>query len=176
MVVAANIPEAHIIFHIVFFCTLISLLIQGTSIPFMARLLKVEKPEEKKKSIAVSGDVDMMEEAKSVSKEVLITSTMLRGSNLLMDMGLPPQTLAIMVRRPRRSSDGEVMFVPTGKTDLRAGDHLLVISNSKEDLENLSERMEEHAKTRNVTVPTVAQKCFDYIKKNNRFKKRKNKK
>ncbi len=163
--VAAKVQDGTIIFDIVFFCTLISLLIQGTSIPFMARLLKVEKPAEKKQNIAVSGDVDMMEEAKSVSIEILITPTMLQGSNLLMDMGLPPQTLAIMVRRPRRSADGEVLFVPTGKTELKVGDHLLVISNDTEVLDQLTTTMEEHAKQRNVTIPPLAQKGIDLAKK-----------
>lgn len=164
LVVSAEVPGGKIIFEIVFFCTLLSLLIQGTSIPFMSRLLNVEKPAEKRKNIAVVGDVDMFEETRSVSKEVQITDTMLNGSNLLMDMGLPPETLAIMVRRPRRSAEGEVMFVPTGKTELRVGDHLLVISNTKESLDNLAETMEEHARTRNVTIPPIAQKCFDYVK------------
>lgn len=165
LVVAADVEGGQIIFDIVFFCTLISLLIQGTSIPFMAKRMKVENTEHKHNNIAVHGDVDMMEEAKSASTEILITPSMLNGSNLLMDMGLPPQTLAIMVRRPRRTSEGEVMFVPTGKTDLRIGDHLLVISNDREVLNDLANIMEEHAKNNKVGLPPAAQKGIDLIKK-----------
>ncbi len=165
LVVAADVPGGKVIFDVVFFCTLLSLLIQGTSLPFMARLLKVEMPHEERHNISVKGNVDMMEEARSVSTEILITSTMLQGSNLLMDMGLPPQTLAIMVRRPRRSSDGEVMFVPTGKTDLRVGDRLLVISNDKDMLDNLAEAMEKHAQHRGGSLPPNAQKGIEMIKR-----------
>jgi len=164
LVVAAKVPNGNVIFDIVFFCTLISLLIQGTSIPFVARLLNVEMPPEVKHNISVKGDVDMMEEARSVSTEITITPSMIQGSNLLMDMGLPPQTLAIMVRRPRRSSEGEVMFVPTGKTELRVGDHLLVISNEKAMLDTLAETMENHAKMRTGSLPPVAQKGLDLVR------------
>ncbi len=39
----ANVPKAKIIFDLVFFVVIVSVLVQGSTIPFVARLLKVEK-------------------------------------------------------------------------------------------------------------------------------------
>ena len=143
--VAASVPRGEIIFNIVFFCTLISLLVQGTSLSAMARLLKVDLPPLKKHNIKINGEVDLMEEVKSVSVEILIIDEMLRAGNQLMDLGLPHETLAILVRRPRVNTAGEVLFVPTGRTELQVGDHLLVIGNDKTVLNNLKETLIEHA-------------------------------
>lgn len=143
--VAASVPRGEIIFNIVFFCTLISLLVQGTSLSAMARLLKVDLPPLKKHNIKINGEVDLMEEVKSVSVEILIIDEMLRAGNQLMDLGLPHETLAILVRRPRVNTAGEVLFVPTGRTELKVGDHLLVIGNDKTVLNNLKETLIEHA-------------------------------
>ena len=42
MPLAADVPEARTIFNIVFFCTLVSLLLQGTTLPIVARWLDLE--------------------------------------------------------------------------------------------------------------------------------------
>lgn len=72
--VAAEVPNGSVIFDIVFFCTLISLLVQGTSLSAMARLLKVDLPPEKLHNKAVDEDVDILEEVKSASVEILVTA------------------------------------------------------------------------------------------------------
>ncbi|MBR3564850.1 MAG: potassium/proton antiporter [Paludibacteraceae bacterium] len=163
--VAAQVPNGNQIFDIVFVCTLISLLIQGTSIPYAAKLLKVEEEtKEQHLNIEATSETDILEEAKSVSTEIKITEEMLEGSNLLMDLGLPAHTLAIMVRRPRRSRSGEALFVPTGKTDLRPNDHLLVISNDKNALADLESIILEHAKHKNIAMPVAFQGAIKYLK------------
>ena len=46
-----------------------------------------------------------------------------------MDLGLPEETLAIMVKRD------DNFFVPTGKTVLHEGDRLMVLTDNQEELE-----------------------------------------
>ena len=45
--VVANVPGAHVIFNIVFFITIVSLVIQGTTVSWVARLLGLSTPLEK---------------------------------------------------------------------------------------------------------------------------------
>lgn len=124
---AENIPHARLIFNIVFFCTLVSLLVQGTSISVMAKWLGVidyDSAESKMKKI----DIDFASELKTVASEVTITQSALQNGSYLMNLSLPDQTLAVLLKR------GDNYCVPTGKTELQEGDVLLMITDDKEAL------------------------------------------
>src|SRR5690554_1258305 len=122
-----NVPHARLIFNIVFFCTLISLIVQGTSLPLIARWLNLaEKPRQIKKMR--NFDVDFSDDIKSVMTEIEITAKILEKGNLLMDLSLPDNTLAVMVNR-----EGNY-FVPTGQTILKEKDKLLIITDNHEAL------------------------------------------
>lgn len=125
---AENVPHADTIFNIVFCCTLVSLVLQGTTLPLMARWLKVEDEVPKQNKIE-NFDIDFPEEIKSATSEIEMTSQILSHGNQLMDLRMPEKTLAIMVKR------GENYFVPTGKTHLMVGDKLMVITDNNEALE-----------------------------------------
>ncbi len=122
-----NVHHSRLIFNIVFFCTLISLVVQGTSLPMIARWLNLaEKPRVLKK--LVNFDVDISDEIKSVTCEIEITSTILKHGSHLMDLPLPDNTLVVMVKREDK------YFVPTGKTALVEKDKLLIITDNHDDL------------------------------------------
>ncbi len=125
---AADIPNARFIFNIVFFCTLVSLLLQGTTLAQMAKWLGLaEKPKNFRKSETF--DVDFSDEIKSATCEITVKpETLLKGS-YLMDLNLPDQTLVVMIKR------NDKYFVPTGKTLLMAGDKLLVITDNHEAMQ-----------------------------------------
>lgn len=132
---AEGVPHADIIFNIVFFCTLVSLVLQGTTLPLMARWLKVEAQVPKKNRIE-HFDIDFPEEIKSTASEIEITAVMLKNGCQLMDLQMPEKTLAIMVRR------GDDYFVPTGKTVLHVGDKLMVLTDNDEALEQTLRALE----------------------------------
>ena len=122
-----NVPHARLIFNIVFFCTLISLIVQGTSLPLIARWLNLaEKPRQIKKMR--NFDVDFSDDIKSVMTEIEITAKILEKGNLLMDLPFPDNTLAVMVNR-----EGNY-FVPTGQTILKEKDKILIITDNHEAL------------------------------------------
>jgi len=130
----ADVPHARLIFNIVFFCTLISLIVQGTSLPLIARWLNLaEKPRYKKRM--EDFDVDFSNDIKSVTLEIEITAQMLGNGNQLMNLPLPDNTLAVMVKR-----DG-AYFVPTGKTVLKEKDKVMMITDNHEDLLATYERL-----------------------------------
>ena len=132
---ASGVPHSEQIFNVVFFCTLVSLVLQGTTLPLAARWLRLAKPP-KKQAGADNFDIDFPEEIKSAASEIEITANVLRnhGSHL-MDIGLPDKTLAIMVKR------GDQYFVPTGKTTLHEGDRLMVLTDNDKGLQETLEKL-----------------------------------
>ncbi|HBK40436.1 MAG TPA: potassium/proton antiporter, partial [Porphyromonadaceae bacterium] len=119
---AAGVPGARTVFNIVFVITIVSLLYQGTSLPIVAKWLGLAEKPSKYKSFE-DFDVEFSEEIKSAMTEISITEETLKHGKNLMEMPLPDNTLAVMVKR------GERFFVPTGQTALMDGDKLLVISD-----------------------------------------------
>lgn len=126
-ILAENVPHARLIFNIVFFCTLVSLLIQGTSLPIIAKWLGLaDKPQPS--TYLADFDIDFSDEIKSVTSEITISDKSLINGNLMMDLSLPDKTLAVMVKR------GDHYFIPRGNTKLIVNDKLLIITDDMEAL------------------------------------------
>ncbi|MDD4375122.1 MAG: potassium/proton antiporter [Bacteroidales bacterium] len=122
-----GVPHARLIFNIVFFCTLVSLIVQGTSLPGVARLLKlVEKPKKIKK--IRNFDIDFSNDIKSVTSEIEVTHNVLKSGNQLMNLPFPENTLAVLVNREGK------YFVPTGRTILHEKDKVLIITDNHDAL------------------------------------------
>ena len=79
-------------------------------------------PQEQKK--LEHFEIDLPEEVESVATEKEVTAEMLANGARLKDIKFDTKLLIIMVRR------GEEFFVPTGDSELEAGDQLLIISDS----------------------------------------------
>lgn len=120
----AQIDHSRMMFNIVFFITIISLLVQGMTVGPMARWLHVAAAPEKKKFF----DIQLPEEIKSAMSEIEITQTTLSHGKQLMDIKLSENTLVILVNRQHS------YFVPNGKTILKEGDKLLLISDNDEEM------------------------------------------
>ena len=121
----ANVEQAGLLFNVVFLSTIISLVVQGTTVSGMANMLGLAY-EERESAFSV----DIHEDMKSVLTEVEVNESMLDTGHTLKDITLPENTLVMMVCR-----EGEY-FVPQGKTELHLGDKLLVISDRGEELES----------------------------------------
>lgn len=120
---AGDVAHADLIFNIVFLCTLVSLIVQGTSLSAMAKKLGLAMPPVHLKKL-VHFDIDLPEEIESSATEMEVDAAMLTRGNMLKDLSIPSRTLVIMVRR------GEDFFVPTGQSELEVGDQLLVITDN----------------------------------------------
>ena len=121
--ILADIPQAQTLFNIIFTITLISLLLQGMSISWMAKRLNLDLPQEKDGN---EFGVELPEELETNLSDLVLTPEMLTNGNRLMDMDIPDNTLVIMIKR------GTEYIVPNGQAQLQAGDVLLFMS--KEDL------------------------------------------
>lgn len=120
---ANNVPHADLIFNIVFLCTIVSLIAQGTSLSAVAKKLKLATPPVELKKL-VHFDIDLPEEVESSATEIQVTEEMLAHGSMLKNIIFPDKTLVIMVRH------GEDFFVPTGNSELQVGDQLLVITDN----------------------------------------------
>lgn len=124
---AEEIPYARIIFNIVFLCTLVSLLVQGTSLSLVANWLGLAESAPKVKKMK-NFDVDFSDDIKSITTEIEITENILSKGNRLMDLALPQGTLAVLVKRD------DIYFIPKGNTSLMVNDKLLIITDNHETL------------------------------------------
>ncbi|MDL2313207.1 potassium/proton antiporter [Bacteroidales bacterium OttesenSCG-928-B11] len=134
MALAADIPHARFIFNIVFLCTLISLILQGTSLSKMASWLGLVDTSVKLNKTS-EFDIDIADDIKSVTTEIELNEQALEKGTCLMDMPLPDKTLVVLVKR-----DGKY-FVPTGKTPLQLRDKLLIITDDQQALIETFENM-----------------------------------
>lgn len=121
--VVAGVEGANIIFNIVFFITLLSLIIQGSSITYVAKLLKLndDTPDEESQF-----GVEIPEEAGKLV-EITLTSDSLLHGNTLKEVKLPEGMLVMMIKR------GDKFIVPNGSAELHEGDRLLIISDRQDE-------------------------------------------
>ena len=119
----AGINNANLIFNIVFFITIMSLVIQGTTVGYMAGKLRMVDDSEPA-ALSFSFE-ELPDEIKSTLSETEVTADMLASGDRLMDLRLPDDELVVTVKR-----DG-AFFIPNGRSKLCLGDKLLVISHSE---------------------------------------------
>ena len=119
--VVANVEGADQIFNIVFFITLLSLILQGTTLPFFARKLGLSAPMEKTGN---DFGVELPDEIDTDLTDITVTPAMIADGDTLKDMSLPQGTLVMIVKR------GTEFLVPNGSLHLQVGDKLLLISES----------------------------------------------
>lgn len=83
--VVANVEGSNMIFNIVFFITIVSLIVQGTSVSFVARLLHLSTPLEKTGN---DFGVELPEEIDTDLSDMTITMEMLNEADTLKDMNM----------------------------------------------------------------------------------------
>ncbi len=119
----AGIPQAELMFSLVFFIVLTSALIQGLSTPAAARFLRVDAPPERRhrsplEFAPVEGvDTDLL--------EFMVPFNAVVAGRPIVELGLPQDSLIVLVTR------NEEFIVPSGGTMLEEGDTLLVLVNTK---------------------------------------------
>jgi cell volume regulation protein A len=115
----AGVDRAGLIFNVVFFVALSSLIIQGTSVPFISRLLRVDDPfqPEKRNYSSTPGHlcdivtVDVPENSQAVHKSIV-------------SLNIPSQeTLIVAIER------NEEVIIPRGSTTLEAGDKISIMAD-----------------------------------------------
>jgi cell volume regulation protein A len=114
----AKLPNSGMIFDIVFFIVFTSVLVQGTSIPIMARWLGVDVPLPPKPQLPV--EIGPSCNLKNELLEITIPSHSGVVGKQIVEIGLPSGTLIVLISR-----NGEC-FAPDGGTVLTGNDAVLL--------------------------------------------------
>ncbi|MBK9489973.1 MAG: potassium/proton antiporter [Haliscomenobacter sp.] len=127
----AGIDKANMIFNIVFFISVTSVLIQGTTLSIVAKWLKVALPETVKPLTEI--DKLVLELPKSVSQEIEILPGFYAVNKRIVDLNFPTSAFIVMIRR-----NGEYIR-PGGSTEIEAKDVLMVLADSQEDFAEVND-------------------------------------
>lgn len=119
----AGVQYADVIFSIVFFIVLTSAVIQGGSLPFVAKLLKVDAPFPKKLYSPIEFE-SKPGDTNDLYDFMISDNSPLVGKSIV-ELGLPKESLIVMINR------NEQYVVPAGGTLIEQGDILLVLTNKK---------------------------------------------
>lgn len=114
-----GVPDDSLIFHVVFFIVLTSVLLQGTTIPLAARLLGVASPLQARRAWPLEANTTSLRAPDL--HEVIVPAESDGTGRTLVELGLPVGTMIVLI-----DHDGSFV-VPTGATVLHPADRLLVI-------------------------------------------------
>lgn len=117
----AGIDKANMIFNIVFFISVTSILIQGTTLSIVAKWLHVGLPETQKKLNAT--DLLLAENPKAEMKEFLITSDCFALDKKIVELRFPKNAIIAMIKRE------DSYIVPNGLTEIKVQDTLIVLAD-----------------------------------------------
>ncbi len=125
----AGIDKAEMIFNVVFFVSVTSVIIQGTTLPLLAKWLHVALPERVKRR--EPSDLLLAEQVKSSMVELTIPPNASAEGKKIVELHFPPHALIAMIER-----DGKYI-TPNGNTELHSGDKLIILADSEKGLEEV---------------------------------------
>lgn len=140
----AGIEKADMIFNIVFFISLTSVLIQGTTLTRVAKWLHVALPE-KAKPLSPT-DKLLAEHPKAAMKEVQIDLACYAAGKKIVDLTFPKNAIIAMIRR------NDKYLIPGGSTVIEAGDTLIILSDNEEGLKKVDDHLRGYSQSEKTAV------------------------
>lgn len=125
----AGIDKSYMIFNIVFFISVTSVLIQGTTLSIVAKWLKVALPESSKQISET--DKILFEFPKSFLNEIIVKPDFYAVNKRIVDLCFPNSAFIVMINR------NGTYIRPGGSTELEENDILMVIGDSQQDLDSV---------------------------------------
>lgn len=129
----AGVENAEMIFNIVFFIVLTSVMLQGTTLSPVAKLLKLNEQDKKLKKHQF--DLEMEYDIKNELTEIPITNDSTAVGKSLVELQFPKTTLIVLINRNGK------FITPNGATVLEAGDKLFVMTDNDEELRKVSQAL-----------------------------------
>ncbi|SDE98737.1 cell volume regulation protein A [Pricia antarctica] len=125
----AGIEKAGMIFNIVFFISVTSVLIQGTTLGVFSKWLKVALPKEDRPSYPT--DAFLAENPKTAMKEIKVGENCYAVNKKIVRLNFPKKAIIAMIER-----NGSYV-VPNGATVIEPNDVLIVLSDTQEGLDEV---------------------------------------
>lgn len=129
----AGIDKASMIFNIVFFVSVTSVLIQGTTLGLVAKWLHVALPE-RIKPISESEKL-IIDLPKSSLQEIEILPHYQAVNKRIVDLNFPSSAFIVMIKRD------DVYLRPGGSTVIQPNDTLMVLADREEDFIQVHQRL-----------------------------------
>ncbi|BAX81700.1 potassium/proton antiporter [Labilibaculum antarcticum] len=136
----AGIEKANMIFNIVFFISVTSVLIQGTTLSIFAKWLKVVLPGKSKKITEI--DQLILDLPKSTLQEFVILPDFFSVNKRIVDLNFPKSAFIIMIKRDKE------YIRPGGSTGIKVNDILMVLADSEEDYVKVNECLSKRNKAK----------------------------
>jgi potassium/hydrogen antiporter len=117
----AGLPDARLIFNLVFFIVLTSALFQGWSTPIAARFFNVDAPPDLKRRYPL--EFSPVEGVDTELVDLIVPYNSPAAGKPIVELGMPPDSLIVLLSR------NDAFLVPSGGTVLQEGDTVLVLVN-----------------------------------------------
>jgi cell volume regulation protein A len=119
----AGLSCAPLIFNIVFIVVLISILVQGTSIPFVSRLIGVDVPFNARRKYPIQ--FEKTQDIDADLNELIVPYDSAVAGRSIIDIGVPAESLIVLLSRDDK------FIIPNGATVIEGGDVLLVLADHR---------------------------------------------
>ncbi|HWI90241.1 MAG TPA: potassium/proton antiporter [Flavisolibacter sp.] len=129
----AGIDKADLIFNLVFFISVTSVLLQGTTLSYVAKLLHVALPASVKRRTEF--DFEAGDAIKSDLQEIVLPDNSIASGKRIVELHVPSAVNIVAVKR------GNVFIAPNGSTKLMSGDILHVLVEDKNSLETFRRKL-----------------------------------
>lgn len=129
----AGVHYADTIFNIVFFISVSSVVLQGSTLSLMAKWLRVSVPEIVKRKFPL--DLELKESTKSEVLEIDIPKNSESIGKRIVQLKLPKSALIVLIHRQNK------YLTPDGDTEIQGDDHLLILAESKESIQLIFESL-----------------------------------
>jgi potassium/hydrogen antiporter len=130
----AGVAYAHTIFNLVFFISVSSVVLQGSTLSLMAKWLRVGVPEKVKRKFPL--DLELNENSKSELLELDVPENSSAVGKKIVQLKLPKSSLIVLIHRDNK------YVTPGGETEILGGDHLLVLTDNKDSREQVYKSFE----------------------------------
>lgn len=108
-----------LLFNVVFFVVLLSAIVQGGTLPWAARLLKLEEPPEPEAPLSL--EITSLREVDADIVDYPIGEDSRAAGKLLRELALPAGAVVAMIAREK------TLVPPRGSTRVLSGDHLFIV-------------------------------------------------
>ncbi|MFT2010326.1 potassium/proton antiporter [Pontibacter sp. 13R65] len=129
----AGIEKSDMIFNIVFFIVLISVMLQGTTLTVVAKWLHLGVQDNRPKSIRLGEEMGY--DAKNALVELQLIDGCTAVGKSIVELQFPKTALIVLIDR------GEKFVTPNGATVLEQGDKLLVMVDDDVELEKVNQAL-----------------------------------
>ncbi len=115
----AGIPQAPLLFDVVFFVVVLSALVQGWTLPVLARWLGLERPAEPASPVRL--EIMSLRDVEGEVVDYAVGATSRAAGRLVRELALPEGAVIALIVRQHQ------VIPPHGKTRIKAGDHAILV-------------------------------------------------